>query len=398
MNQRRRPRVVHVINSLSMGGAETMLARIVIAGKAGPFEHVVLPLLRGGGVEDRVRKAGALVEPLGVHGARNLLTAPARLAGRLRELEPDLVQGWLLQGNLAALIGSRLASVPTPVLWNVRWTLYDVASEPVRTRAILRLSGLLSRFPERIIYNSRLAVGQHAAIGFPRRLAKVIPNGFDLDRFQPDPDARAAVRFELGIPAGAKVVGMLARYHPMKDHATSLRAAARVAERGVHAVFVYAGRGVDEQNSELVDLAGRLGLRGRVRFLGERQDVNRLFASFDLYWMSSLARGIAEGFPNVIAEAMAAGVPCVATDSGDAAWIIGRTGRTVPPGDPQALGHAAADLLQAGPESLHHTGLAARARIESEFSLTSVLATYDALYADVLGPGPRRPWSARSRY
>jgi glycosyltransferase involved in cell wall biosynthesis len=384
VSEDKRPRVVHVINSLAMGGAETMLARIVHAGQTGPFEHVVLPLLPGGGVEDRVRETGAWVEPLGVRGPRNLLTAPYRLAGRLRALEPDLVQGWLLQGNLAAVIGTRLAHVRAPVLWNVRWTLYDVTSEPLRTQALLRLSGLLGRFPERIIYNSRLAVSQHAAIGFPRRLAQVIPNGFDLDRFQPDPAARAAMRLELNVPSSSRVIGMLARYHPMKDHTTSLRAAARVVERGVDAVFVYAGRDVDNTNAELLDLAERLGLSGRVRFLGERQDVARLFASFDLYWMSSLSRGLAEGFPNVIAEAMGAGVPCVATNSGDAAWIIGQTGRTVPAGDPQALGNAAADLLLADPGAFHQMGLDARARIGAEFSLHAVMAAYDALYKDVL--------------
>jgi glycosyltransferase involved in cell wall biosynthesis len=384
----RRRRVVHVINSLATGGAETMLARIVEAADIGSFEHIVLPLLPGGGVEQRIRNTGALVEPLGVHGARNLLTAPYRLAARLKQLRPDVVQGWLLQGNLAATIATGLARVRAPVLWNVRWTLYDVESEPRRTRALLRLSGLLARFPERIVYNSRLAVAQHAAIGFPPRQARVIPNGFDLERLRPDPAARTAMRLEFGIPPGAKVIGMLARYHPMKDHATSLRAAARLVERGVDAVFVYAGRGVDDTNAEVLDLVERLGLSSRVRLLGERQDVARLYASFDLYWMSSLARGIAEGFPNVIAEAMACGVPCVSTDSGDAAWIIGQTGHVVSSGDPQALGDAAAELLLSDPAEIRRMSREARARIEAEFSLESVVAAYEALYAEVFD-GPK---------
>lgn len=123
-----------------------------------------------------------------------------------------------------------------------------------------------------------------------------------------------------------------------------------------------------------------------MRLLGERQDVERLYASFDLYWMSSWARGMAEGFPNVIAEAMSSGVPCVATDVGDAAWIIGNSGRVLPPGRPQALGDTAAELLHAGPDALRRMGLDARARIQREFSLESVVDAYRALYDEVLKP------------
>ena len=362
-----------------------MLARLVGTADSSGFEHIVLPLLEGGSVTEQVREAGALTEPLRVEGPRNLLTAPARLAARLRDLRPDLVQGWLLQGNLAATVGASLGCPRTPVLWNVRWTLYDVASERLSTRALLRLSGRLARHPRRIIFNSQIAVAQHAAIGYPSGRARVIPNGFDAEHFRPNPAARAAVRRELGIPAGAAVVGMVARYHPMKDHAMSLRAAAHLVGRRTDAVFVYAGRGVDAGNEELERLITASGLAGRVRLLGERQDVARLYASFDVYWMSSTARGIAEGFPNAIAEAMACGVPCVVTDIGDAPAIIGQTGRVVPSRDWRAFGDATAELLDAGPATLRALGQEARTRIERDFSLGAMAAAYDALYAEVLG-------------
>lgn len=378
-----RRRVVHVINSLNMGGAETMLARLVTS-DTGSLEHVVLPLIGGGAVAERVRSAGALARPLRVDGMANLATAPFRLAGRLRSLRPALVHGWLLQGNLAATLGTALAHTKTPVLWNVRWTLYDLETERLRTQGLLRLSAVLARHPKKIVFNSRLAVAQHTAIGFPPDRAHVIPNGFDLDRFRPDPEQRALVRAELHVPDGAVVVGMIARYHPMKDHEMSLHAAARIVALGVDAVFVYAGRNVDHTNSTLMRLIAALGLAGRVRLLGERQDVERLYASFDLYWMSSWARGMAEGFPNVIAEAMASGVPCVATDVGDAAWIIGNSGRVVSDHRAQALGDTAAELLQTDPDALRRMGLDARSRIQREFSLETVAGAYRALYDEVL--------------
>lgn len=380
----RRPRVLHVINSLSTGGAETSLMRLVRAADSSRFEHLVLPLRGGGSLTGRMHETGALRDALGVDGTRNFLTAPARLAARLRALRPDIVQGWLLQGNLAATVGASLARLNVPVLWNVRWTLYDVESERLATRALLRLSGGLARHPRRIIFNSELAVSQHSAIGYPSERARVIPNGFDTAQFRPDPAARLAVRGELDIPADSPVMGMVARYHSMKDHAMSLRAASDLLQRRPDAVFVYAGRDVDSGNAELTGLIKALGLTGRVRLLGERQDVARLYASFDLYWMSSVARGIAEGFPNVIAEAMACGVPCVATDIGDAASIIGETGRVVRSRDWRAFGDATADLLDSGPAALGRLGIEARARIKRDYSLDGATDAYHALYDEVL--------------
>jgi glycosyltransferase involved in cell wall biosynthesis len=361
-----------------------MLARLVETADSSEFEHVVIPLLEGGPVTDRVRAAGALAAPLRVQGPANLVTAPVRLASRLAKLRPDIVQGWLLQGNLAASIGAGLGRLQAPVLWNVRWTLYDIESERPATRALLRLSGRLSRHPRFIVYNSQAAVAQHAVIGFPPERARVIPNGFDTKRFRPDVDARSAIRQELGIAPERVVVGMVARYHEMKDHAMSLRAAARVVERRPDALFVYAGRGVDAENERLMGLISDLGLDRHVRLLGERQDVPRLYASFDVYWMSSVARGIAEGFPNVVAEAMACGVPCVATDNGDAAAIIGATGRIVPSRDWRAFGDATVDLLTAGPEALQELGRQARARIERDYAQSAVTDAYHALYVEVL--------------
>jgi hypothetical protein len=165
LHESKRRRVVHVINSLKTGGAETMLARLITS-YTGSFEHFVLPLLEGGAVREGVRLAGALEAPVRADGITNLATAPFRLAARLRSLHPALVHGWLLQGNLAATLGTTLARLETPVLWNVRWTLYDLQSERLRTQALLRLSALLAHHPKRIVFNSRLAVAQHAAIGF----------------------------------------------------------------------------------------------------------------------------------------------------------------------------------------------------------------------------------------
>lgn len=381
------PRIVHVINSLQMGGAETMLARLVEAGGS-PFQNVVLPLRGGGGVEERVARTGTLAPPLGVDGPA-LVMSPFRLARRLRELRPDLIQGWLPQSNLAVVAAAPLTGLRVPVLWNVRWTLYDFQEERLLHQLILRLSGLVAGRARRIIFNAHAAVPQHARIGYPSHKAVVIPNGFDLTLLRPDERARDAVRGEMGIPQDAVVLGMVARYHPMKAHAASLVAASRLISTGVDAYFLYAGTGVDDANQALLHRMDELGLRDRVRLLGERQDVARLYAAFDIYWMSSWAHGRGEGFPNAVAEAMACGVPCVVTDVGEAPEIVGDTGRVVPAGDPVALADATARLL-ANRDRLRVLGRAARLRVERNYSIDSVVKQYWELYGSQLESVLRR--------
>ena len=375
------PRIVHVINSLQMGGAESMLARLVEA-RDSPFQNVVLPLRGGGGVEQRVRRTGTLVPPLGVDGAA-LLTAPLRLARRLRDLRPDLIQGWLPQSNVAVVAAARLAGLRVPVLWNVRWTLYDFQHERLRHRMLLQFSGLIAGSARRIIFNARAAVAQHERIGYPPHKAVVIPNGFDLSALRPDEQAREAVRSELGIPRDAVVLGLFARYHPMKAHAVSLKAAARLISTGIDAYFLYAGSGVDRSNGALLQLVADFGLGERVRLLGERQDVERLFAALDIYWMSSWAHGRGEGFPNTVAEAMSCGVPCVVTSVGEAPEIVADTGRVVAPDDPSAMADAAAELL-ANPEHLKFLGRKARRRVERYYAIDAILRQYWDLYESQL--------------
>jgi glycosyltransferase involved in cell wall biosynthesis len=204
----------------------------------------------------------------------------------------------------------------------------------------------------------------------------LIPNGFDIDTFRPDPAARHDVRRELGLPPETPLIGLVARYDPAKDHRTFLRAAAWLHQIAPDVHFVLCGDDVDWHHPELATWIDRSGLRGACHLLGRRHDVQRLHASFDVATLTSLS----EGFPNVVGEAMACGVPCVATDVGDAAWIVGETGRIVPPRDPQALADAWHALLTLPSQERQTLGLAARARIAEHFALPGVIDQYAALY------------------
>jgi glycosyltransferase involved in cell wall biosynthesis len=372
-------RVAHVITGLTMGGAEMSLYRMLSATTGTGVGAVVISMLDKGVLGPAIEALGVRVYEIGMRRGLPTPGAVRRLARALRSSRPDVVQGWMYHANVAASVVTRLARLNVPVLWNVRHALDDLASERRSTRRMIALSGKLSASPRQIVYNSLASARQHEAHGFAASKSVVIGNGFDLAQFAPDDLARRRIRGELSLAPDAPVVGLLARDHPVKDHATFLRAASLVAAEVPDARFVLAGRGVDSDNVRLTTLVTELGLGGRVRLLGERGDVPAIMAAVDVMVSSSWT----EAFPNVVGEAMACGVPCVVTDVGDSSWIVGDTGRVVAPRRPEALAAAVQGLLSLPPAERRQLGLAARKRVEREFSLGTVGRRYEDLYRSV---------------
>ena len=378
-------RILHVITTLEMGGAENMLLRLLESGARDEFEPSILSLMD----PDRCpsvtldARAAALRVPtftLGLLQGQWHLAALWRLGRVLRAAAPDLIQGWMYHGNLAATIGSWSLLRRPPVLWNVRHSLHDLALEKPLTRLILRLSSRLSGLPAAIIYNSRVSAAQHARLGFDAARAVVIPNGFDGTQFRPQPDAGARLRRDLGIDPARTVIGLIARNHPMKDPGNLVRAVALLQARGRPVHLVVIGNRLDERNQELSALVRESGIGAHVSLLGERTDVPALVPGFDI---AALCSAWGEGFPNVLGEAMASGVPCVATDIGDCGWVLGPHGILVPPRDSAAMADALGRLIDLGSEGRQQLGLAGRARILQHFSLQEVVRQYEALHRSV---------------
>jgi len=245
----------------------------------------------------------------------------------------------------------------------------------------IRMCALLSRFPAKIIFVSRAGQLHHEPLGYSLEKSCVIPNGIDVTEFVPSMAARLSVRSELGLPENAFLIGLVGRYHPMKDHLTFLRAAALLSRLHPEVHFVLIGRKVDRENQRLCQWIKEFGLERQTHLLGERHDMPRLAAALDVF---SLTSYYGESFPNVIGEAMACAVPCVVTDVGGTAWIIGNTGRVVPPRDPGALATAWREMIHLGPEGRLASGREARSRVIERFTLQAVVARYAALYQNVL--------------
>lgn len=375
-------KVLHVITGLATGGAERALFNLLSGGLAAMHESAVLSLGGEGTWGPRLRSIDVPVACLHLRGP---LPGPATL-GRLRSVArdfgPDLIQGWMYHGNLAATVAGRMAPQRPAVAWNVRHSLYRLADEKFATRQVIRANRRLSAGTDAILYNSRRSREQHEAFGFAPARGRVIPNGFDTASLRPSPAIREDVRRSLGIPIDAPVVGHVARLHPMKDHSSFLVAASGVARRVPEVRFLLVGRNAHLDHPVLRGLVPS-ELTANFVCLGERPDVSELMQAMDLLCSSSWS----EAFPNVVGEAMAVGVPCVVTDVGDSGDIVGSTGGVVPARDPVALTRALLELLAMTAADRQALGRQARARIERHYGLAEVVRQYAEVYEDAI---PRR--------
>ena len=374
-----RIRVLHVITGLGLGGAEMMLWKLLSGADSSRFSSAVISLVDEGALGERIAALGVPVHALRA-SARRPFASLRRLTKLMGGFRPDLVQGWMYHGNVAATLANAFTPGDVPVLWSIRQSVYDLRDEKLDSRAFIQLGAVLSGRAERILYNARISATQHAALGYHAGRAEFIPNGFDHERFTPSPAARGEVRRSLGLNDTDPVVGMVARLHPVKGHPVFLDAAARLSRRIPSVSFVLAGGGLEPGNAELAGWIRARGLEGRVHLLGQRADTERVMAALDVAALTSWA----EGFPNVIGEAMACGVPCVSTNVGDAAWIIGDAGIVVPAGDAEAVARGWEELVLMGPEARRELGARGRRRVMEEFPLQGVVRRYEALYERVL--------------
>ena len=221
----------------------------------------------------------------------------------------------------------------------------------------------------------------HRSLGYARDKMVVIPNGFDVINFRPDTATRRPVRAELGIPEDTLLIGMFARFHAQKDHRNFVEAAALLHARHPDIHFLLCGDGITWENKVLSGWIVTAGIHEHCHPLGPREDIPRLAAALDIASSSSFG----EGFPNVVGEAMACGIPCVVTDVGDSARIVGTTGRVVSAKDPEALAMAWTQMIGLGEEGRRRLGVATRKRVMHHFELSKIVKKYEALYTSLEG-------------
>ena len=308
-----------LVRSLEYGGAERQL--VVLARALSERGHLVsvVTFYSGGPLEAELRRAGTHVRSLEKTGRWDLTSLAVRLRRVIREERPDVLHGYLGTPNIAATMISPFFP-GLRIVWGERASNMDLSHYDWLSRLSSVACCALSRFPDLLIVNSR--AGREHAIrrGYPAQKMVVVPNGIDTERFRPDPIARRRLRHEWNVSDAEQLVGLVSRLDPVKDHRTFLLAASVVAKMRADVRFVCVGDGDPEYRRAMHELVEALGLAGRVTWIAAQSDVTAVYNALDISCSSSAS----EGFPNAVGEAMACGVPCVATDVGDCAWLVGQ--------------------------------------------------------------------------
>lgn len=373
-------KVIHIITGTNIGGAEIMLQRFLAAQGSDVAKHSVVALLRDGAIAEQIRSLGVSLTSLDLHRGKITLQSISRLRSIIKKQAPDIVHGWMYHGCMAAWV-ARLGSGRTGpgLVWAIHHSLQNIRKEKPTSQLLVRVLAMLSGKADLITYCSKNSRRQHEKVGFSAKRTSLIPNAIDTEVFRPDVDARGRLEALCEISDNRILIGNFARSHPMKDHVSMVRATAILLKRGydVHSVIIGAGT----PSSTAMAEAQTLRIADRVSAFEARNDVAKLVPGLDIFFLSS-AWG--EAFPLSVAEAMAAEVPCVVTDVGDCAYLVGNSGIVVSCGVPELQTNAIADLLDAGPEQRAELGRKARARITKEFSSERYVNLHEIAYKQVI--------------
>jgi glycosyltransferase involved in cell wall biosynthesis len=374
-------KVLHIITDLIPAGAQTMLYRLLAATDRSNVDCRVIALCKMDVIGEKIQQLGVPVTALAMSGRFPNPLAAARLAKMIRSFNPDIIQTWMYHADLMGGLAAKWAG-GIPVVWGIHHTSFEPGGGKLLTRLVMRICAATSRLiPAGIVSCSEAGRRIHVARGYDPERLKVIPNGFDIDKFRPDQQARRNFRAELNLPDDCLLIGHAGRFHPQKDHATLIKAAEKLAARLPQCRFALAGRDIVWGGNQLTSWIEMKGLKQRFFLLGLREDMPAFYAGLDLLTSSS-SQG--EAFPLVLGEAMACGTPCVTTDVGDSALIAGDAGRVVPPGEAEALAQAWEEVLTLPAEEKSKLGRAARKRIEEEFSLPEIASRYLDLYRQLI--------------
>lgn len=376
-------KLAFLVRSLEVGGAERQLVVLAKGLRSRGHQVSVAVFYRKGPFVRELEESGIAVHDLRKGGRWDALGFLARLIALLRRERPEVLYTFLTASNILT-VPIRPFLPPMRYIWSIRFSYVDLARYDWLARLTYRLERRWAGRAHRIVVNSRAGLRLMAEAGFPRERMTVVQNGLDTERFRPDEAAGRGVGAGWGTAPGTPLIGIVGRLDVMKDHPTFLRAAALLAERRPQARFVVVGDGPAEERERLAALAGALGLGERLVWAGARQDMPEVYNALHLHTSASYG----EGFPNVVAEAMACGVPNVVTDVGDSALLVDDTGAVVPPRDPAALAGAWERLLTLPAADFAALKARARRRMVEHFSIARMLDDTEAVLRAKLPGAP----------
>ena len=372
-------RVLHIINSLGDGGAEAVLYRLCLFDKEN--KHIVISL------KDQ-EKYGPLLSKIGVDvytvNFSNLIikfNGLFKLINLIRRLKPDVVQTWMIHANFLGGLAAKLAGIKN-IFWGIHHTTLLKSKTKKSTLLISSINAILSNYiPKKIIYCAKKSREIQESVGFNKNRGVVVYNGYDVKSFSQNKDLKYILNEEMSIPIDTFIIGYVGRYHPQKDIKNLIESLALLnKEVSFNAILV--GQNLDNNNQELVNIINKSKLDDLVHLVGQKDDIPRFMNGIDLFVLSSR---FGEAFPNVLNEAMACGTPCVTTNVGDSAVIVGDTGWVVPPNNPESLSNAITSAMQEK-KSDHilwsQREINCKERIIKNFSLERMVNNYFNVWTD----------------
>lgn len=374
-------KIIHIITGLNRGGAEASLYRLCTSDTSN--QHIVISLLDSGKYGTLLQEAGITVHSLNMPRGRITLNGLWRLSQLLTNHYPDVVQTWMYHADLIGGVVAKIVGIKH-VYWGIRHSNLEKGKAKRSTIFIAKLCAVLSPWvPEKIVSCSHQAALAHQTLGYQADKFVIIPNGFDLTEYKPDEVVRRDLRIEWNIDEDAQLIGMVARFDPQKDHRNLFSALVCLMNTRPDFKCVLVGDGMTVDNGELLSCLDAYGLRNKVLLLGPRDDIIGVMNALDVHVLSSLG----EAFPNVLAEAMACGTPCVTTDVGDAALIVGDTGWVVERQNPEALASAIRLALDAISDTTARTVRSRQCRehIMAHFSVERMLDKYQRCWRTHVG-------------
>ena len=370
-------KVVHIITGLGDGGAEHVLFKICkydIANK-----HIVISLTGPGKYFSLLSKLGIKVYFLNIRFFS--IHKFIFLIKLLRSLKPDIVQTWLVHADFLGSIAARLAGINN-ILWNVRYSNIEIGKAKLTTILIIKILSILSYvIPKFIIIVSKKAKKIYEIAGYNKRLFKFIPNGYDLSILKINKLQKKNFRKNIKIKKNIPLIGNVARYDPQKDHLNLLNALSLIREKNINFFCVLVGYNVNQNNIDLISEIKKLRLSNHVKLLGQNDNISKVMNGLDIHVLSS---SYGEGFPNVVAESMACGTPCIVTDVGDSTLIIGKTGWVVPPKNSIKLAKAIEKALyEKSTNKWNKRRNKARLRIKKNYDISKMVKLYNNVWSKV---------------
>jgi glycosyltransferase involved in cell wall biosynthesis len=362
-------RIVHIITDLEKGGAENSLYKICKYDKSN--EHIVISIKSLGDYNLLLKKIGVKLYDMNIKFYSFFKFI--YLINLIRLLKPDIVQTWLPQGDFVGGIASKLSGI-NRIVWNIRYSKLDRHAVKLRTIILIKILSKLSFIiPKIIIVVSKSALKNCKDIGYCIDKLKLIQNGFDASIIKLD---KKKYKIKKKIP----IIGSIARFDPTKDHENLLKALSIVQKKNINFICHLIGRNIDKNNKLLVNQIKKLELSTCVKLLGKSNDVLKSMRALDIHILSSRT----EGFPNVVAEAMILGIPCIVTDVGDSAFIVGKTGWVVQPKNPVKLANAIKKALSSiGKKGWKRRCNQAQLRIKNNFEISKMIKLYNMTWSAV---------------